>query len=130
MNTQDDEESLDFEHLEKWLESYFLDPLTSHFDQTQFPIDLYETDKEWIVEALLTEYLSSEITVRIQHRKLMITAMKSNLSDSMQKRLRIIEFPFMVIDHKVTANFQNGVLEIYISKNEEGMKQNQFITWQ
>ncbi len=63
MNTKKDDDFIDFDQMEMWLENYFLDPLTSYLDQTQFRIDLYETEKEWIVEAILTEFNSSEITV-------------------------------------------------------------------
>jgi HSP20 family molecular chaperone IbpA len=130
MVTQDNEQPLDDDEMEKWLENYFLDPLTSHFDQTQFRIDLYETEKEWIVEALLNDYLKSEITVLAQERKCIITAKKWSLCFKEQKkRIRLIEFPFLIINQKINAAFENGILEIFISKAEKDeIGKNRFIT--
>jgi spore coat protein M/HSP20 family protein len=115
--------------MEKWLENYFLDPLTTHFDQTQFRIDLYETEKEWIVEAQLSDYLKSEVTVLAQERKCIITANRlSQCFKDQKKRIRMIEFPFLIINQKIIATFENGILEIFISKIEkDDLRKNRFI---
>lgn len=121
---------IDFDLVEKWMKNYFLDPLTSLCDYTQFRIDLYETEDNWIVEAVLNEYVSSEITVKMEEQRLIIAAQKhtrSTLGASPQK-IRTIDFPFSIIDHKVSAAFNNGVLEIFISKTEKGLGKNRFIT--
>lgn len=127
MNSKKDEESVDYDQMEKWLENYFLDPLTSFYDQSQFRIDLYETAKEWIVEAILTDFTSSEITVFIEEKELTITAVKHPLSYH-KKKVRTIAFPFQIINQKVTATFKNGILEVFISKSEKELKKNRFIT--
>lgn len=131
MNANNDDQAFD-ELIEKWLENYFLDPLTSYYDQNQFRIDLYETEKEWIVEALLPEFHSSDITVFVEEKKLLITGKKSLLSSSFDKnpqvRSRYIEFPFQVNCQKIQASFENGVLEVSISKLEKEYKKNRFIT--
>jgi HSP20 family molecular chaperone IbpA len=127
LNSKKDEESVDYDQMEKWLENYFLDPLTSFYDQSQFRIDLYETAKEWIVEAILTEFTSSEITVFIEEKELTITAVKHPLSYH-KKKVRTIAFPFKIINQKVTATFKNGILEVFISKTEKDLKKNRFIT--
>lgn len=115
---------IDFELVEKWLENYCLDPLTTQDDLIHFRIDLYETDQEWIVEALLNEYNSSEIKVFIKDNKLVITAVKSTTPAAQQTKERTIEFPFEVIHQKVSANYINGILEVLISKNEKGPGKN------
>jgi HSP20 family molecular chaperone IbpA len=122
--------SVDFERVDKWLKEYFLDPHTTHCDQTQFRIDLYETDENWIVEAVLNDYKSAEITVKLENSKLIITAQKynHNVSSRFQKRVRTIDFPFLIIDHHVIASFLNGVLEIFISKTKKGLGKNRYIT--
>ncbi|MGZ4161403.1 MAG: Hsp20/alpha crystallin family protein [Neobacillus sp.] len=127
MNSKKDEESVDYDQMEKWLENYFLDPLTTFNDQSQFRIDLYETAKEWIVEAILTDFTSSEITVFIEEKELTITAVKHPLSYH-KKKVRTIAFPFQIINQKVTATFKNGILEVFISKSEKDLKKNRFIT--
>jgi len=128
MKSKKNIQPIDFDLVEKWLENYCLDPLTTQDDLTQFRIDLYETDQEWIVEALLNEYTSSEIKVFIEDKKLVITADKSSTPTTQQKRIRTIQFPFQVINQKVTANYINGILEVLISKSEKGLGKNCYIT--
>jgi HSP20 family molecular chaperone IbpA len=128
MKSKKNIQPIDFDLVEKWLENYCLDPLTTQDDLTQFRIDLYETDQEWIVEALLNEYNSSEIKVFIEDMQLIITAEKSSTPSNQQKRVRTIQFPFQVINQKVTAIYINGILEVLISKSEKGLGKNCFIT--
>jgi HSP20 family molecular chaperone IbpA len=128
MKSKKNIQPIDFDLVEKWLENYCLDPLTTQDDLTQFRIDLYETDQEWIVEALLNEYTSSEIKVFIEDKKLVITADKSSTPTNQQKRIRTIQFPFQVINQKVTANYINGILEVLISKSDKGLGKNCYIT--
>lgn len=121
-------QTFDLDLVEKWLEHYFLDPLTSYNDETQFPIDLYETEKEWIVEAILNEFEASEIKVYIEGNKLMISASEYPHSMNKQKRIRSINFPFLIINQAVFATFTNGILEVIISKIDKGLGKNRFIT--
>jgi len=119
---------VDYAIVEKWLEDYFLDPLTSFYDQTQFQIDLFETENEWIVEAILTEFEESEIKIYIEEKTLNITAVKHPSTIHPQKRIRSIEFPFQVTKQEISAVFTNGVLEIFISKTRKGSGKNRYIT--
>ena len=128
MISNKDDDFIDYDQMEMWLKNYFLDPLTSYLDQTQFRIDLYETEKEWIVEAILSEYNSSEITVFIEKDKLTIHAAKHKPFSKKHKRSRTIDFPFLIIKQKVSAAFKNGILEIFISKSEKEPRKNRFIT--
>ncbi|MFP5111799.1 Hsp20/alpha crystallin family protein [Bacillaceae bacterium C204] len=121
-------QSFDFEIVEKWLEEYFLDPLTAYYDETQFQIDLYETDKEWIVEAILSEFEASEIKVYIEGNKLVISATQYPPSMKQQKRVRSINFPFLVVNQTVYATFTNGTLEVVISKIDSCVGKSRFIT--
>lgn len=121
-------QSFDFEIVEKWLEEYFLDPLTAYYDETQFQIDLYETDKEWIVEAILSEFEASEIKVYIEGNKLVISATQYPPSMKQQKRVRSINFPFLVVNQAVYATFTNGTLEVVISKIDSCVGKSRFIT--
>jgi len=119
---------VDYDVVEKWLKDYFLDPHTTHCDLTQFKIDLYETENHWIVESLLTEYVSSDITVKVEENQLVITAEQHLYALPSPKRMRTISFPFPIVQHKVDAKFHLGVLEIYISKTEKGLGNNRYIT--
>jgi len=124
---QQQNQSFDFDLVEKWLENYFLDPLTSYYDQTQFQIDLYETEKEWIVEAILTQFEVAEIKIYIEEKKLIISACRYSPSVPLKKS-RMIEFPFLITRQEVSAAFTNGILEVFISKTENGLGKNRYIT--
>jgi HSP20 family molecular chaperone IbpA len=39
-----------------------------------------------------------------------------------------VEFPFQIIEKKVTALFSNGTLEVFIFKSEPGLGKNRFVT--
>lgn len=121
-------QNYDLNKMEEWLENYFLDPLTSYIDQTQFRIDLFETEKDWIVEALLKEYESSDVTVCIEDKIMTISINNIPSSETdVQRRFRTIEFPFSISRQKITASFQNGVLEVLISKEDKDMKKKRSI---
>ncbi len=130
MSNKEEDQSYDLQQMEKWLENYFLDPLTTYLDQMQFRIDLYETDKNWIVEALLSHYEASEITVFADNEKLIIKAQKAlhHPKNQAEVRERTIDFPFPIVNQKITASFQSGILEITISKEEKCSGKNRFIT--
>lgn len=61
--------------MDEWLKNHFLDPLTSVLDETEFRIDVYETDKEFIVEALLANCQKSSIYLSVNKNVLTIKAM-------------------------------------------------------
>lgn len=128
MKSKKNNQPIDFDLVEKWLENYILDPLTTQDDLTQFRIDLYETDTEWIVEALLDEFDCSEIKVFIEEMKLVISAGNHSKTSNQYKKVRSIHFPFRVVNQNVTAVFFNGILEVFISKTENGLGKNRYIT--
>lgn len=118
------EESFDSLAIEKWLESFFLDPLTSYLDQYTFRIDIYETEVEYILEAMLTDFNLSSIKVFLDQSQITITIEHEDKITS-----RCVTFPLLVISQKVQASFSNGILEIYISKHETLRKyENRLIT--
>lgn len=127
MYTEEDQHFVINEQMEKWLKRFFLDPSTSYFDQTQFQIDIYETEEDWIVVSILEGYESSDITVFVDGNKLVISAASPSILSN-KKRIRVIEFPFQIRNQMVKAFFCNGVLEVFISKFETGLMKNRFIT--
>ncbi|WP_338452332.1 Hsp20/alpha crystallin family protein [Niallia oryzisoli] len=115
MVQEKDEKPLDLSVIDKWLETFFLDPLTSYLDETTFRIDLFETAEEFIVEALLQNYHAEEIEVLLKEDAVWIQAGKSN--PKVESKSRKIPFPFPIINHEVTASFSSGILEVFISKH-------------
>ncbi|MDQ0269616.1 Hsp20/alpha crystallin family protein [Cytobacillus purgationiresistens] len=118
MNKEDDKESFNLTDVEKWMENFFLDPLTSYIDQVTFRIDLFETDNDIIIEALLTDFDPSTIKVHIENENVIINANKQSTDDPPIKRS--IELPFKVADKAAYAKLNNNILEIYISKQLTG----------
>nr|WP_295974493.1 Hsp20/alpha crystallin family protein [uncultured Bacillus sp.] len=110
------EHLLKMEEIDQWLEDFFLDPLTSYLDESEFRIDLFETAEEFIVEALLPSCRSQDIDIQLGQNSITIEAHWGNNEKDIKQRT--ISFPFPVIDYKVTAGFQEDVLEIYIFKHK------------
>lgn len=110
-----DDKPLDPNIMDRWLETFFLDPLTSYLDETTFRIDLYETAEEFIVEALLLEYNKNEVSVFLIEDKILIKVNPHHQRN--EHKNRMIPFPFPIVHHRVTASFESGILEVFISKN-------------
>lgn len=123
MNSKKNEKSFQTDLWEKWLESFFLDPFTAILDQTQFRVELYDTQTEVIIEALLPQYLSSQIDIYLDVSSVIIKAKSS----SNQTKERMITFPFRINSLKVEASFSNGILEIFISKIHQVKQMNRNI---
>jgi HSP20 family molecular chaperone IbpA len=112
-----DDQPLDLNVIDKWLETFFLDPFTSYLDETIFRIDLFETAEEFIIEALLPEYKKDEVSVLLEEDKVLIEALQQRQQNGLKQRM--ISFPFSIVHHHVKATFESGILEVFISKNKE-----------
>ncbi|MBA4538569.1 Hsp20/alpha crystallin family protein [Bacillus aquiflavi] len=108
---------------EKWMECFFLDPLTSLLDHSEFRIDLFETGETIIIEALLPHFESHEISVHVEKNELII---KAGSNSSPKKRT--VSFPFLLQNKEITATLNNGILEVSISKHNGGTGKNRIIT--
>ncbi|MEK4441594.1 Hsp20/alpha crystallin family protein [Niallia sp. FSL K6-0077] len=107
--------------MDEWLKNHFLDPLTSVLDETEFRIDVYETDKEFIVEALLTNCQKSSIYLSVNKNVLTIKAMIHD-SNLFEEKQRSIEFPVSIDQNPIQAVFANEILEIFIQKEQQQNK--------
>lgn len=114
MEHEKDEKPLNPDLIDKWLENFFLDPLTSYQDEAIFRIDLFETAEEFIIEALLDDYNAKDVKVHLVDDKVYIRATHS--INGKEPKQRVITFPFSIINHVVSAHFESGILEIYIPK--------------
>lgn len=107
--------------MDEWLKNHFLDPLTSVLDETEFRIDVYETDKEFIVEALLANCQKSSIYLAVNKNVLTIKAMIHD-SNLFEEKQRSIEFPVSIDQNPIHAVFANEILEIFIQKEQQQNK--------
>lgn len=121
MNHKDENETDGLSEIEKWLETFFLDPLTSYMDQTTFRIDLYETDDQIIIEALLLDFHSPDVIVHLHRDCVVICVAQANIEKLVKREINL---PFSVIDKNVYGHLHNNILEIFISKNEPGLGKN------
>jgi HSP20 family molecular chaperone IbpA len=112
MNSKKNEQPFQTELWEKWLESFFLDPFTTSLDQTHFQVDIFDSDTEVIIEALLPQHLLKEIVVSLDGEHIRIISCQS----SKQMKERTITFPFEINAQKVESTYSNETLEITISK--------------
>lgn len=119
--------SFDLKGMEKWLQNFFLDPLTSYLDETAFRVDIFETEEKYILEALLSSFHSENLTIFIDRNQIEIKAFAKGIKGKEEPLVRKIDFPFCVTDKEVSAQFSEGILEIYISKNESGSGKQRFV---
>jgi HSP20 family molecular chaperone IbpA len=122
MNSKKNEKPFQTDLWEKWLESFFLDPFTSILDQTEFRVELYDSDTEVIIEAMLPRHLSSQIDVYLD-----VSSVVIKVNSSKNPKKRIISFPFHINSQKVEATFSNEILEIVISKIHQVKQMNRTI---
>jgi HSP20 family molecular chaperone IbpA len=115
MNSKKNEKPFQTDLWEKWLESFFLDPFTSLLDQTQFRVDLFDSDTEVIIEAMLPKQLSSEIDIFLKDSSIVIKV----VHPPYQPKERTITFPFFINAQKVEATYSNEILEIIVSKTKQ-----------
>ncbi|WP_240056521.1 Hsp20/alpha crystallin family protein [Bacillus mesophilum] len=123
MNDHNEHKKADMSEVEKWMEQFFLDPLTSYMDQLTFRIDLYETHTHIIVEALLPDVDPEDIDIVLEDYNMTIAAKKKNKESCSRK----IELPFRVADKRVHAHFANGILEVWIDKYRSGNGKKRYI---
>jgi HSP20 family molecular chaperone IbpA len=125
MKTHHKENAFPSDEWEKWLETFFLDPFTTILDQTQFRVDIYDTNNEVIIEALLPDCTQADISVYLDIDQVVI---KANSSSPKNERVRTVTFPFTIHTQKTTASYSNQILEIFISKIHQQKPQNRYIT--
>lgn len=104
--------------MDEWLKNHFLDPLTSVLDEAEFRIDVYETEKEYIVEAFLPNCRAGDIHISVEKNLLIIKAFLQDSISSEEKR-RTIDFPIAITQNPIHAVYTNQILEIFIQKEKQ-----------
>ncbi len=123
-----------FREIEKFFSEDFFPALLPTFKISDIPVDIYETDKELVVEVGLPGFKSDEIKVHIEGDRLTISGQKEEKKEVKEenyyrKELRkgsfrkVILLPYKVDDEKGKAKFEEGILKITFPKpkaEEEG----------
>lgn len=117
------------EYLERSPFKGFLHEVDSFFHKyNSFPVNLYETDTEFIIEAELPGIEKEQMKIDIQESfiKIMIDTKDTNLEKNKShihrhertslKNERVIKMPEPIKTNQTKAIFKNGILEIHAKK--------------
>jgi len=102
--------SIQSEELAKWLEILCDDSYTR--GEALFHVDVFETDSDYIIEAILPRYKKSQISVKCENNKILIQAE----NDDGTCKERTLQWPFSLVNREIRAFFENDILEVKISK--------------
>ncbi|MFP3123992.1 Hsp20 family protein [Ectobacillus funiculus] len=103
------------EGFEQWMDQFFADPYASFYYPEGLRIDLFETEREYILEA--------DVPPNACQSDIMIEKTENGLRILIQTKtgpalMRDIQLPVNIMYKRMNASFENGLLEIHISKNE------------
>jgi spore coat protein M len=113
------------EKFDEWVKSFFLDPETCALDHQLFSIDIYESDDEYMVEAVLEDHDVKDIKVCLSDNELSIIVDDTHkpFLEKKEDKLptqRKIPFPFSICSRRITAEFSYPILVIRIHKFSPG----------
>lgn len=114
MNIRKCSNPMNIKGIEEWMTQFFVDPFTNLLDEETFRVDLFETSEEFIIEAELGDKIKKE-NISVTVNKEVITISVLALQNDIVTRNIIL--PIKIEDKKITTIFNNGILEINISKN-------------
>jgi spore coat protein M len=119
-----DKQMNEVEIFDEWVKNFFLNPETSVLDHQLFTIDIYESDDEYMVEAVLENHDVKDIKVCLSNNELSITVSDPhkpilNKADTKPAQ-RKIPFPFPICSRRITAEFSQPLLVIRIHKFSPG----------
>ncbi|MFD3445661.1 Hsp20 family protein [Microbacteriaceae bacterium 4G12] len=105
---------LQVEGFEQWMDQFCSDPYASFHYPHGIRVDLFETEEEYILEADLPTMHQQEVCIEKTEEGLCIIVQHEGAC----ARKRNIDLPMNVKYKKMNAYFENGLLEIHISKHE------------
>ncbi|XYJ23433.1 Hsp20/alpha crystallin family protein [Bacillus velezensis] len=100
----------EFDDTEEWLRQFYEDPY-AWYDET-LPIDLYETSRQYIIEADLTALKQVQaITVTLSGNEFMLSV--KTLERTLNKQMVL---PFYLNDKHIFTDFTNHILTVSMNK--------------
>lgn len=103
----------DMEAMDDWMKQFLDDPFAIYDDT--FPIDLYETTNEYIVEADMSSYHVTHIEINYHDQELCLTV-KTEKEDIKKS----IFLPFDLAKKNIESECANHILSIKIAKQKNG----------
>ncbi|MGC8981348.1 MAG: Hsp20/alpha crystallin family protein [Minisyncoccia bacterium] len=118
-----------FKDLERFFSEEFFPALVPTFSLQHLPVDIYETDKELIVEVGVPGMKKDDIKIRIEEDRLIVEGKKSEEKEVKEKNYyrkeirkgefrRVIALPYEVDPEKGKAKLEDGVLKVVFPKPE------------
>lgn len=103
------------EGFEQWMDQFFADPYASFHYPEGLRLDLFETEREYILEA--------DVPPNACQSDIILEKTKNGLRILIQTKIdsalmRDIHLPVNIMYKQMNAFLENGLLEIHISKNE------------
>lgn len=123
------------DHFDHFLQGLFADDFVSPFvgQSNAFRVDLRETENEYIVEADLPGVKKGDVTLRYENQYLTIVAKRTEVAEAKQesyvrRERRYGQFQRSlyidnVLDDKIEAKFNEGVLSVILPKQDKTQQQ-------
>ncbi|WP_045505895.1 spore coat protein [Bacillus amyloliquefaciens] len=100
----------EFDDTEEWLRQFYEDPY-AWYDE-MLPIDLYETSRQYIIEADLTALMPVQsMTVTLSGLEFMLSV--KTLKRTLNKQMML---PFYLNDKHIFTDFTNHILTVSMNK--------------
>lgn len=119
-----------FREIEKFFSEDFFPALLPTFKISDIPVDIYEADKELVVEVGLPGFKSNEVKVHVEDDRLTISGQKKEEKEIKEENYyrrelkkgsfrKVIVLPYKVDSGKGKAKFEEGILKITFPKPRE-----------
>lgn len=118
-----------FREIERIFSEDFFPALFPTFKISDLPVDIYETDKELVVEVGIPGFKSEDVKVKVEDNYLTIEGKKEEKKEEKEgsyfrKEIRrgsfkkVISLPYSVNPDEAKAKIENGILRIVFPKQE------------
>lgn len=123
-------------NMDNFIDNFFSDSFMPAIfaGDTQIKVDIKENDKEYLVEADLPGVKKEEINVELKGSNLIISVVRNEeinveRENYIRKERRSGSYSRSfyvenVMEDKITAKFENGVLSMVLPKKDEGIRKN------
>jgi len=117
--------------LNRWFEDGFIRPTALEPFRRPFPLDVRETDAEYVIEASLPGFKTEELDISVVENTLTIRAVRTGQEQTKKagryvrreryegEMSRIITLSTPIASDKVAATYEQGVLTVHIPKTEK-----------
>ncbi len=119
-----------FKEIEKFFSEEFFPALVPTFTVSSIPVDIYETDKELVVEVGLPGFKPEDVKLKVEEDKLIVEGGKEEKKEVKEENYyrkeikrgsfrRVIYLPYVVDSEKAKAKLENGILKVVFPKAEK-----------